>query len=168
MGATVADSDRDVRWMTYAEAAAALGVNPESVAKRMRRRGWATRLGNDGKPRVAVPVSVLPTVLQHVPVTVPDSPLDAVPSAAVINPPLSPEVAGLVLALAAQLQTATEQSGRLDAALLDAVRQAAVAEGEARALRNSLAAAEARANRLEAELLRLALWPWWKRWMGRP
>lgn len=154
----MADSDRDVRWMTYAEAAAALGVNPESVAKRMRRRGWATRKGNDGKPRVAVPVTVLPIV--------PDSPLDAAPSATAINPPLSPEVAGLVLALAAQLQNATAQSERLDAALLDAVRQASAAEGEARALRNSLAAAEARADRLEAEVTRLARQSWWRRWIG--
>lgn len=164
----MADSDRDVRWMTYAEAAAALGVNPESVAKRMRRRGWATRLGNDKKPRVGVPFSVLPTVPLSVPVTVLDSPLDATASAATINPPLSPEITALVLALAAQLQNATQQSERLDAALLDAVRQAAAAEGETRALRNSLALAEARADRLEAELLRLARWPWWKRWMGQP
>jgi hypothetical protein len=83
------DDVPDVRWKTYAEAAAALGVNPESVAKRMRRRGWATHSGNDGKPRVAVPVAVS------------DSPLDAVLSTAAMNPSLSPHVAGLVLVLAA-------------------------------------------------------------------
>jgi hypothetical protein len=54
------DSDPDVRWMSYAEAAKALGVNPESVARRMRRGNWARGKGNDGRPRVAVPVSALP------------------------------------------------------------------------------------------------------------
>jgi len=53
------DNDPDVRWMTYAEAAKALGVTPETVARRMRRQDWAKRLGNDGKPRVAIPFSVL-------------------------------------------------------------------------------------------------------------
>lgn len=70
--------------MTYAEAAAALGVNPESVAKRMRRTGWARRLGNDGKPRVAVPVNLLSlprSVLDNIPDTskgVPDSSLHSI------------------------------------------------------------------------------------------
>jgi hypothetical protein len=69
------DSDPDVRWMTYAEAAAALRVNPESVAKRMRRGNWGRRMGNDGKPRVAVPVSVLP----------PSPPVPAFASATVLD-----------------------------------------------------------------------------------
>src|SRR3954470_16115948 len=55
----MADDEPDVRWMTYAEAAKALGVTPDTVARRMRRHEWAKRLGNDGKPRVAVPFSVL-------------------------------------------------------------------------------------------------------------
>jgi hypothetical protein len=74
------DSDPDVRWLSYAEAAKALGVNPESVARRMRRDGWARRRGNDGKPRVAIPVSLLP-VLAGVPVNVRNSPDNAASSA---------------------------------------------------------------------------------------
>src|SRR5215208_2206897 len=80
-GAGMTDSDADVRWMSYAEAAMLLGVNPESVARRMRRDNWARRRGNDGKPRVAIPVHLLPTS-PAVQVNVPDSvPGDAVGSA---------------------------------------------------------------------------------------
>ena len=53
----MADIDPDVRWMSYAEAAQTLRVTPESLHRRMRRNGWARREGNDGKPRVAVPIA---------------------------------------------------------------------------------------------------------------
>ncbi len=55
----MADIDPDVRWMSYAEAAQTLRVTPESLHRRMRRNGWARREGNDGKPRVAVPIDAL-------------------------------------------------------------------------------------------------------------
>jgi hypothetical protein len=53
------DDAGEVRWMTYAEAAAALGVDPDSVARRARRQGWERMPGNDGTMRIAVPLSVL-------------------------------------------------------------------------------------------------------------
>ncbi len=49
----------DVRWMTYAEAAQALGVDSESIARRARRLGWQRQPGNDGRARVAIPGDVL-------------------------------------------------------------------------------------------------------------
>lgn len=42
-------------WMTYAEAAARLGIKPESVKRRARSRKWPRRVGNDGAARVLVP-----------------------------------------------------------------------------------------------------------------
>ena len=49
----------DMRMMTYAEAAAALGVKPDSVQRRARNRRWRRERGNDGLVRVAVPVALL-------------------------------------------------------------------------------------------------------------
>lgn len=43
-------------WMTYIEAAAALGMTVESVRQRARREGWRRTLGNDGKARVQLPL----------------------------------------------------------------------------------------------------------------
>lgn len=42
-------------WMTYAEAAARLGIKAESVKRRARSRKWPRRVGNDGAARVLVP-----------------------------------------------------------------------------------------------------------------
>jgi hypothetical protein len=112
------DSDPDVRWLSYAEAAKALDVNPESVARRMRRDGWARRRGNDGKPRVAVPVGLLP-VRASVPVNVPDKSDNAASSAASVRDMIP--------------------DGNPDrAAILALTERAAKAEGEAIALREAL------------------------------
>lgn len=42
-------------WLTYAEAAARLGIKPESVKKRAIRRGWPRQAGNDGLARIRLP-----------------------------------------------------------------------------------------------------------------
>jgi hypothetical protein len=135
----MADSDPDVRWMTYAEAAAALGVNPESVARRMRRDNWARHKGNDNRPRVAVPVKVLgvPTV---VPVIAPDNAAKTTPPVLDIKPPQNSEsnTVGLVLSLAFHAQAATERADQLKI-----VAEAAQAEA---------AAARSRADRAEGEV----------------
>jgi hypothetical protein len=143
----MADSDPDVRWMTYTEAAAILGVDRETVARRARRRRWAKQAGNDGKPRVAIPVNVLP-VRASVPVTVtaiypdtfPDNAATSTPSVPDINPPQNPnsDTAALVLALALHAQAATERADQLKL-----VAEAAQAEA---------AAARSRADRAEGEI----------------
>lgn len=46
-------------WMTYAEAATALRIAPDSVRQRARRGRWARRLGNDGLACVEVPDALL-------------------------------------------------------------------------------------------------------------
>jgi hypothetical protein len=45
-------------WLTYREISARLGLNVEAVRTRVRRAGWRTQPGNDGRTRVLVPVEV--------------------------------------------------------------------------------------------------------------
>jgi hypothetical protein len=45
----------DGKWLSYADAAAALGMTPESVRQRARREHWRKQLGNDGKALILVP-----------------------------------------------------------------------------------------------------------------
>lgn len=53
-------------WMTYREIGARLGLNVEAVRTRVRRAGWRTVPGNDGKTRVLVPVeAVVEPVSEH-------------------------------------------------------------------------------------------------------
>jgi hypothetical protein len=185
------DSDPDVRWMSYADAAKALGVNPESVARRMRRDGWARRHGNDGKPRVAVPVNLLP-VLAGVPVNVPDGPGNAASSAASVPdmiPAESPDKAAMLelieRAASAEGEAATLRQwvemagGRLQAADRRLADERIQAEARLEELRTEAARlrAEGEAARIQAaeakataEGLRLALEearrPFWRRWIG--
>jgi chromosome segregation ATPase len=46
-------------WLTYREIGARLGLNVEAVRTRVRRAGWRTQPGNDGRTRVLVPDHVL-------------------------------------------------------------------------------------------------------------
>ena len=185
------DSDPDVRWMSYAEAAKALGVNPESVARRMRRDRWARRHGNDGKPRVAVPVSLL-SVPAGAPVNVPDGSDNAASSAASVpdiipveNPDtvailkLTERAAGAEGEAATLRQWVEMAGGRLQAADRRLAEERLQAEARLEELRTEAArlrsegeaariqAAEAKAT---AEGLRLALEearrPFWRRWIG--
>src|SRR5690242_10544878 len=41
-------------WLTYREIGARLGLNVEAVRTRVRRAGWRTQPGNDGRTRVLV------------------------------------------------------------------------------------------------------------------
>lgn len=49
----------DDRWLSYAEAAQALSMTPESVRQRARREHWRKQLGNEGKALILVPGSLL-------------------------------------------------------------------------------------------------------------
>lgn len=57
-GARMGD-DQEI-WLTYDEAAARLGILPDSVRRRAAARKWARRLGNDGKARVRIPDDAIP------------------------------------------------------------------------------------------------------------
>lgn len=45
----------DIRWMSYAELAAARGISTASAIRLARRRKWLRQMGNDGTARVAIP-----------------------------------------------------------------------------------------------------------------
>lgn len=51
--------DEGVQSLTYSELAQALGITRESARQLAMRRRWPRRTGNDGRARVAVPVSEL-------------------------------------------------------------------------------------------------------------
>lgn len=51
--------DKELCFMTYAEAAAVFGVKVESVQRRARNRKWPKKRGNDGLARVGVPSHLL-------------------------------------------------------------------------------------------------------------
>jgi hypothetical protein len=52
-------SDGSVKWMSYDELAAVMGINRESARQLAIRKRWGRRKGNDGKARVGVPEEAL-------------------------------------------------------------------------------------------------------------
>jgi hypothetical protein len=176
------DSDPDVRWMTYAEAAKALRANPESVAKRMRRNGWARRPGNDGKPRIAVPVDLLPPP-PFVPDKVPDNAKRSTASVPDFVPDMNPDAEraaraeGEAAALReerdrllrerdGERERAEEATRRLEEERSRVQAEAAKLREEAAGLatRAAVAEAEAKAQRDRAER---AERPFWRRLIGQ-
>ena len=79
-------------WMTYAEAAARLGIKPESVKRRARSRKWPRRVGNDGAARVLVPRERLDGAGE-------DAPEAGLPA---VLPPQAPDAATLERAIRAE------------------------------------------------------------------
>jgi len=51
----------DGQWLSYAEAAARLGVSVEAVRQRAIRNKWARTLGNDKRARIRLPDEPYPT-----------------------------------------------------------------------------------------------------------
>jgi hypothetical protein len=51
----------DGAWLTYAEAAARLGLSVEAVRQRAIRNKWARTLGNDKRARIRLPDDAYPT-----------------------------------------------------------------------------------------------------------
>jgi hypothetical protein len=51
-------SDSTPQWLTYAEAAARLGVSSEAVRARVIRGAWRRQVGNDGLARIVIPEGV--------------------------------------------------------------------------------------------------------------
>ena len=52
-------------WLTYREISARLGLNVEAVRTRVRRAGWRTQPGNDGRTRVLVPDRAVLEPVRH-------------------------------------------------------------------------------------------------------
>lgn len=141
-----------VRWMTYVELGAALGIDPDSANRRARRQGWRRRMGNDQRTRVAVPLDALPDLPPDTPQTTPavpgDIPGDDPPDVSRTIKALE----GEAMALREALQRERERSDKaeVEAAQLREEREAARvkaarAEGEVLGLRETLSREEARA-----------------------
>ncbi|OOY26322.1 hypothetical protein BMI90_18450 [Thioclava sp. L04-15] len=50
----------ELEWLTYDEAAKALGIKADSVRRRAAARKWPRRTGNDRKARVGIPRDIIP------------------------------------------------------------------------------------------------------------
>ena len=66
----------EVIWLTYDALAERLGIERESARQRARRGMWARRKDNAGRLTVAVPVEVVETTPEPLPVARPDPLLD--------------------------------------------------------------------------------------------
>ena len=69
-------------WLTYADAAARLGIKADSVKRRARARRWPRRTGNDGLVQIQVPEEALP---EHRPDNPPDIPDTIRPNESPLN-----------------------------------------------------------------------------------
>lgn len=160
------DTGDGTRWMSYAELAKLRGISKASATRLAFRRGWPRQSGNDGMARVAVPLTALrpDTDATH------DEPSDITGDIPHDDMGVNPNV---IKALEAHVDSLR---GRL-----------AAADGEAKALRDSLSEIERdrdalRQDREEArvrtataegeakalrEALREAQRPFWHRWIGR-
>jgi hypothetical protein len=123
-----------------AEAAAALGTNPEAV--RQRATGGRPRAGNDGKARVLLDVDTQKDK------AAPHKRRDVQPSAARTITTLEACIADLRSLLAKAEERAAEERSRCDSLIAETL------------------VANARAAHLEGELkaLRSHPVPWWRRW----
>jgi hypothetical protein len=137
--------DAGVRWMSYADIAAARGVNVESITRMVRRKKWRRQPGNGPAILVAVPLAELARTNRRTKSALPgqaESPLsgqDAPPLPGQKGSP-SPDIASIARGFEAALAVLSEQltaersrsdalRDQLDAAEKDRAR--AVAEIEA-------------------------------------
>ena len=76
----------DIKWLTYAELAEALGIGGDSARNLVRRKRWQRKPGNDGMARIGVPVEYL---TEHAKPTKADDGI-----APPISPPIKPPTGG--------------------------------------------------------------------------
>ena len=121
------------RWLTYQQAAEALGMTAEAVRHRARRLGWRTQPGNEGRTLVLLPEgeAVRPPVRSAVQTSVQTG-----------------EVSDLAGVLKAQLERERERADKAEA-------RAGQAEVEREAARIASARAESEAAALREERERL-------------
>jgi len=126
--------DEGSRWLTYDDAAQALGITPDSVRRLVARKQWPRQHGNDGRTLVAVPLDRLP----------PDNPSD-------ISPDSTPDTRGDNTP-----DNPPAVTPDMSAAVAVLERHASRLEGELAVLRTKLEAVEgerdaerARAGRIE-------------------
>jgi hypothetical protein len=141
-------------WLSYPELAERLGISADGARVRAKRAGWPVQTGNDGRAKVRVPVADLP---EHGP----NKPEQGPSSVADIRR-LFPE-------RTAELHEARQQAEQWRTAAEQARADAERERGMRTLMREQLEREVARADRLEAELLRLneaARRPWWRKLLG--
>ncbi len=134
-----------MEWLTYQQAAEALGLSPEAVRRRAIRLKWRQRPGNNGRMLVLIPEDASEHVRPRPPVQPPEEALDT---------------RALAEAIAAFREAEDKLRAEHDAALaLVAVEQSRAdrAEGEAAALRKAVRVAEAATKRLDQLLYQIPL-----------
>ena len=166
------------RWLTYADAAQALGMTTESVRQRARREHWRKQLGNGGKALILVPGDAEP-------LPVGDTGEDAAVPRPVKRP--EPDTAAILQARITEMESrANELRADLERERSERSQERDRAEklvGEVADLATRLAKAleEAGASRAEAAGLaaqltdakadreawhQAAVKPWWRRLVG--
>lgn len=178
------------RWMTYADAAALLGVQVDSLRHRARREHWGKRMGNEGKALVLVPLDTVPPPgeplgelggdasagpVSHRPARRPDDrEEDRVAAHLARIAELERRVGELGADLAAargerdrereERHSERDRADRVTAELADLARQfaatTATAAAEARVRETAL---EARIEALKIEAAAMRDMPWWRR-----
>lgn len=133
--------------LSYEELAQRLGITIKSAKNHVRRRRWATSIGNDGKARVACPIEELPEATSVAPSTAPSEAPPEVPSENPVHA-LIARVAVLESQLASERALTDAERRRGD----EAVSRLAKIEDEKRVLQ---------ADR--DDWMRKALRPWWRR-----
>jgi len=107
----MADGFEEV-WMTYDEAAAALGIKKASVQRRAALRKWPKRKGNGKKVQVGIPADAMPNDTPDIPPALPP----------VITPERSPDdiarIAGLEVEVS-QLNLRLDDARADNAKLID-------------------------------------------------
>jgi hypothetical protein len=175
------DMSRDTVSLTYEELAERLGIDTQSARRRALRSHWLRTKGNDGRARVSVPATVLPNVGATNATPLPVVLTTNLPPAALVA--ATPESLSHLLSQVAEVGELRERLGRMEAERDTARGEAAAertraergeaeretariatarAEGEAAALRDSVAReVEARrAAEAEREATRQALAEW--------
>ena len=158
-----------MEWLTYREAAAALGLPSPSAAKYRAMRGrWPKRIGNDGLARIQLPEHPNPVRTRSEtsastgrtecePVAHPERSADE-PGAHLERT----EFAEAIKALRDQLTAAVERETRLTA---DLAAERERADREADKAGKAIAAFASLAERLDA-LAAERTKPWWRRLVG--
>jgi len=152
-----------MEWLTYREAAAALGLPSPSAAKYRAMRGrWPKRVGNDGLARIQLPEHPNP-VRTRSETSASTGRSECAPGArperTADEPSAHPEFAEAIKALRDQLTAAVERETRL---IADLAAERERADREADKAGKAIAAFASLAERLDALAAERAR-PWWRR-----
>ncbi len=150
--------EMDGAWVTYAEAAARLGLSVEAVRQRAIRNKWARMLANDKRARVRLPDEPYPT--QTPTVRASDQALmDALREH---NATLKADIERLEAQLRIEADRLARAEARAEKQAAESAEQLAAERQRADKAIAAFAALAGRLDALAAERTR----PWWRRLVG--